>query len=159
MVSLDWKWLFIYPGEQIASIGQLVVPVGAPVHFRLTSSSVMNSLFVPQLGSQIYTMAGMTTQLNLQADDLGSYPGISAQFSGEGFSDMRFDVKAVSTEDYRSWVQSVRAHGGLLDSARYAELMRPSINDSPTTFGTVRPRLFEAIVSGRGSYSSSAGAR
>ena len=95
VVSLDWRWLFIYPHERIATVNRLVVPTGVPVRFRLTSTSVMNSFFVPQLGSQIYTMAGMTTQLNLQADQAGTYPGISAQFSGPGFSDMRFTLVAI----------------------------------------------------------------
>src|SRR5580704_3702159 len=88
VVSLDWKWLFIYPNDGVASVNQLLIPAGAPVHFTLTSSGVMNSFFVPQLGSQIYTMAGMTSQLALQADTPGDYAGLSVQFSGDGFSDM-----------------------------------------------------------------------
>ena len=95
VVSLDWKWLFIYPDQGIATVNRLIVPTGTPIEFRLTSASVMNSFFVPQLGSQIYTMAGMATRLNLQADRPGRYPGLSAQYSGEGFSDMHFDVLAV----------------------------------------------------------------
>src|ERR1700724_14477 len=90
VVSLDWKWLFIYPEQGIASVNQLTVPVGTPVSFELTSSGVMNSFFVPQLGSQIYTMSGMATRLWLQADHPGTYPGLSANFSGDGFADMRF---------------------------------------------------------------------
>ena len=95
VVSLDWKWLFIYPDQGIASVNHLDVPVGTPISFELTSAGVMNSFFVPQLGSQIYTMAGMTTHLQLQADNAGSYPGFSAQFSGDGFADMTFKVDAV----------------------------------------------------------------
>src|SRR5262249_2705694 len=90
VVALDWKWLFIYPDQGIASVNQLVIPVKTPVNFRLTSAGVMNSFFVPQLGSQIYAMGGMVTHLNLLADKSGEYPGISAMFSGDGFSDMRF---------------------------------------------------------------------
>src|SRR4029077_1405876 len=90
VVSLDWKWLFIYPEQGIASVNKLVVPVGTPISFELTSSSVMNSFFVPQLGSQIYAMSGMATRLHLQADHLGTYAGLSAMFSGDGFPDMRF---------------------------------------------------------------------
>ena len=108
VVSLDWRWLFIYPSERIATVNYLVVPTGVPVHFRLTSTSVMNSFFIPQLGSQIYTMPGMTTQLNLQADSPGSYPGLSAQFSGPGFSDMRFTVRADSGEGFAAWVAEAR---------------------------------------------------
>src|SRR5579863_10646469 len=88
VVSLDWKWLFIYPNDGVATVNQLYIPAGRPVHFRLTSSGVMNSFFVPQLGSQIYTMSGMTSQLSLQADKAGTYRGLSAQFSGAGFSSM-----------------------------------------------------------------------
>jgi cytochrome o ubiquinol oxidase subunit 2 len=105
VVSLDWKWLFIYPGFRVASLNRLVVPVGAPLHFRLTSAGVMNSFFVPQLGSQIYTMAGMATELNLQADDPGTFAGLSAQFSGDGFSDMRFEVAAVPPQAFGRWVE------------------------------------------------------
>ena len=87
VVSLDWKWLFIYPEQGIATVNQLTIPVGTPINFELTSSGVMNSFFVPQLGSQIYTMAGMATRLHLQADHRGSYPGLSANFSGDGFAE------------------------------------------------------------------------
>jgi cytochrome o ubiquinol oxidase subunit 2 len=150
VVSLDWKWLFIYPGLGIASVNRLVAPVGTPLHFRLTSAGVMNSFFVPQLGSQIYTMAGMATELNLQADDPGTFPGLSAQFSGDGFSDMRFDVAAVTAQAFAQWTEQVRAHGGSLDVQQYAALTRPSQKDSPRTFGAVSPRLFEAIVASPG---------
>src|SRR5207237_9469408 len=100
VVSLDWKWLFIYPDQGIAALNQLVIPAGTPINFRLTSATVMNSFFVPQLGSQIYTMPGMTTHLNLLADRRGEFPGISANFSGSGFADMRFTVKAVPAGDF-----------------------------------------------------------
>src|SRR5580658_9447390 len=103
VVSLDWKWLFIYPDQGIATVNQLVVPAGTPVSFRLTSATVMNSFFVPQLGSQIYTMAGMATQLNLLAGQPGDYPGLSTNFSGDGFSDMRFTVKALAAGDFAGW--------------------------------------------------------
>ena len=104
VVSLDWKWLFIYPDQAVASINRLVVPAATPIRFRLTSATVMNSFFVPQLGSQIYTMPRMTTRLNLQADRPGVYRGLSAQFSGDGFSDMRFDVVAVSPDGFARWL-------------------------------------------------------
>src|SRR5579863_10118961 len=112
VVSLDWKWLFIYPDEGVASVNLLVLPAAAPAHFRLTSSGVMNSFFAPQLGSQIYTMAGMATELNLQADQPGSYAGLSAQFSGDGFSDMQFDLAAVSPQGFAHWIEETRSHGG-----------------------------------------------
>src|SRR5713101_536903 len=126
VVSLDWKWLFIYPEQGIASVNQLTIPVGTPVRFELTSSGVMNSFFVPQLGSQIYTMAGMVTRLQLQADHPGSYRGLSANFSGNGFADMRFSVDAVSSEDFARWVDATRSAGPVLDQQAYAELVKPS---------------------------------
>src|SRR5712691_1495388 len=111
VVALDWKWLFIYPDQGIGAVNQLVIPAGTPVHFRLTSATVMNSFFIPQLGSQIYTMGGMTTHLNLLADEPGEYPGLSANFSGDGFSDMRFIVKAVPAGDFDGWVARARGSG------------------------------------------------
>jgi cytochrome o ubiquinol oxidase subunit II len=146
VISLDWKWLFIYPQEQIATVNELVIPVDTPVRFRLTSSSVMNSFFVPQLGSQIYTMAGMTTRLNLMASHPGTFSGLSAQFSGDGFSDMRFDVRAVLPGEYRAWLASTRSRSEALDEARYARLARPSRADKPMAFGHVTQGLFESIV-------------
>jgi cytochrome o ubiquinol oxidase subunit 2 len=150
VISLDWKWLFIYPQEQVATENELVIPINTPVHFRLTSGSVMNSFFVPQLGSQIYTMAGMTTQLNLLASNAGTYAGISAQFSGDGFSDMRFDVRAVPVEEYQAWLASTRTATNHLDSDRYAQLAAPSRADEPTTFGDVTTGLFDSIVHNHG---------
>ena len=148
VVSLDWQWLFIYPGQHIASLNHLVVPAGVPVRFSLTSASVMNSFFIPQLGSQIYTMAGMTTHVNLQADERGTYQGLSAQFSGEGFSDMRFEVDAVPTEDFQAWVSEVRTKSGVLDGPAYAQLARPSRVNGTATYAEVSVGLFDAIVAG-----------
>jgi cytochrome o ubiquinol oxidase subunit 2 len=150
VVSLDWKWLFIYPAEGIASVNRLVVPAGAPIRFRLTSAGVMNSFFVPQLGSQIYTMAGMTTQLNLQADSPGTYRGLSAQFSGDGFSDMRFEVVALPSEGFARWIGETRSNASSLDTASYAELTRQSHREAVRTFSAVEPGLFEAIVANPG---------
>jgi cytochrome o ubiquinol oxidase subunit 2 len=146
VVSLDWKWLFIYPDQGIAAVNQLVIPAGTPVTFRLTSATVMNSFFVPQLGSQIYTMAGMTTHLNLLADKAGEYPGLSAQFSGDGFADMRFTVTAVQAGDFASWVAKARGSGAALDDPGYAELTKASHAVPPTTYRSVDPALFERIV-------------
>jgi cytochrome o ubiquinol oxidase subunit 2 len=143
VVSLDWKWLFIYPEQGIAGVNRLVVPAGRPLHFKLTSATVMNSFFVPQLGSQIYTMAGMTTQLHLQADKPGTYPGISAQFSGDGFSDMRFNVEAVPETDFDKWVDETKAGGQALD---YAGLTQNSKADKPAVYRGVEPGLFEKIL-------------
>jgi cytochrome o ubiquinol oxidase subunit 2 len=149
VVSLDWKWLFIYPNDGIAAVNELVIPVGRPVHFRLTSSGVMNSFFVPQLGSQIYTMAGMASQLNLQADGVGTYPGLSAQFSGQGFADMHFDVRAMPAQAYADWITEAKTAQRRLDTAAYSALVQPSENVSPVVYGTVEPQLFDSIVSAR----------
>jgi cytochrome o ubiquinol oxidase subunit II len=146
VVALDWKWLFIYPDQGVAAVNQLVVPVGTPVDFRLTSATVMNSFFVPQLGSQIYTMGGMTTHLNLLAAEPGEYPGFSANFSGDGFAEMRFVVKAVSAGDFDAWVTQARGSGSALDDSGYAELAKPSQAVPPTTYRSVEPKLFEHII-------------
>ncbi len=146
VVALDWKWLFIYPDQGIAAVNQLVVPVGTPIEFRLTSATVMNSFFIPQLGSQIYTMGGMTTHLNLMADNPGEFPGFSANFSGDGFAEMRFVVKAVPAGDFDGWVAQVRGSGSALDDAAYAALAKPSIAVPPRTYRSAEPKLFERII-------------
>jgi cytochrome o ubiquinol oxidase subunit II len=105
VVSLDWKWLFIYPEQKIATVNTLTVPQGVPLHFTLTSASVMNAFFIPQFGSMIYTMNGMTNQLNLQADREGLFQGLSAHFSGDGFSDMAFEVHVVPESGFATWAQ------------------------------------------------------
>jgi cytochrome o ubiquinol oxidase subunit II len=147
VVSLDWKWLFIYPDQGIASVNQLTIPVGAPVSFELTSSGVMNSFFVPQLGSQIYTMAGMITRLHLQADHAGTYRGMSAQFSGDGFADMHFNTDAVPAEKFAQWVAAARSSGPILDPQTYADLLKPSKAVAPFTYREVAPNLFDRIAS------------
>ncbi len=156
VVSLDWKWLFIYPDAGVASVNKLVLPIGTPVHFHLTSASVMNSFFIPQLGSQVYTMAGMTTRLNLLVDDPGLYHGLSAQFSGEGFSDMTFDVTAVSRQDFDQWLDGARTGGDTLDAAAYATLVQPSARNPQRTFGTVSSGMFDAILAHPGAAPSAA---
>ena len=147
VVSLDWKWLFIYPEQGIATVNQLTVPVGTPISFELTSSGVMNSFFVPQLGSQIYTMAGMVTRLHLQADHPGTYRGMSANYSGAGFSDMYFNVDAVPAEKFAQWVAATRTAGPLLDAQSYAALAKPSQAVAPFTYRAVAPDLFNGILS------------
>jgi cytochrome o ubiquinol oxidase subunit II len=146
VVSLDWKWLFIYPEQGIASVNQLTIPVGTPISFELTSSSVMNSFFVPQLGGQIYTMSGMATHLQLQADHAGAYPGLSAMFSGDGFSDMRFMVDAVESDGFGRWVREAREMGRVLDAQSYADLAKPSKAVAPFTYRAVTDDLFSGIV-------------
>jgi cytochrome o ubiquinol oxidase subunit 2 len=142
VVSMDWKWLFIYPDLGVATVNQLIVPTGTPLEFSLTSATVMNAFFVPQLGSQIYTMAGMTTHLNLLADRDGDYPGFSSHFSGDGFSGMRFLVHAVSAAQFGTWTTQTRAAGGPLDREAYEKLLRPEIAVDARTFGRVDPDIF-----------------
>src|ERR1700733_6213311 len=127
VVSLDWKWLFIYPNQGVASVNQLVLPAGIPIHFSLTSSSVLNAFFIPQLGSMIYTMNGMRTQLNLQADAPGTFHGLSSHYSGDGFSDMHFDVRAVSPAQFAAWIESTRGTGPTLDVTSYTALGQPDL--------------------------------
>jgi cytochrome o ubiquinol oxidase subunit 2 len=146
VVSLDWKWLFIYPNQQIADVNELIVPVGTPIEFSLTSANVMNAFFVPQLGSQIYTMPGMTTRLNLLAERAGDYPGFSSNFSGEGFSDMRFLVHAVPASEFLRWLAQTRDAGSALDADAYTQLARAGSNTRTRTYNHVDPALFDQIV-------------
>jgi cytochrome o ubiquinol oxidase subunit 2 len=146
VVSLDWKWLFIYPEQQVATVNQVVIPSATPVEFVLTSASVMNSFLVPQLGSQIYTMPGMATRVNLQADHPGDYPGLSTNFSGDGFSDMRFMVHAVAAGEFQDWLARTRAQGASLNADAYAQLARAGLVATAQSYGSVEPMLFERIV-------------
>ncbi|MDR5837566.1 ubiquinol oxidase subunit II [Caballeronia sp. LZ034LL] len=146
VVALDWKWLFIYPDLGVASVNQLAFPVGTPVNFRITSDSVMNSFFIPQLGSQIYAMAGMQTRLHLQADHAGDYAGISANYSGAGFSDMKFRALALSPADFDAWLNKVKTAPETLSMDVYAGVARPSEKVAVRYFSTVDPRLFNNIV-------------
>jgi cytochrome o ubiquinol oxidase subunit 2 len=147
VVSLDWKWLFIYPREGVASVNRLVIPTGVPLHLRITSATVMNVFFVPRLGSEIYSMYGMQSQLNLQADAPGEYLGLSAHFSGDGFSDMNFQVQAVSPAQFEAWAMSTHeGDGPSLDQAAYRLLLRQTQNVKPYTYPTVAAGLFDAIL-------------
>jgi len=145
VISLDWRWLFIYPHEGIASLNHLVVPAGVPLRFRLTSTTVMNSFFVPQLGSQIYAMPNMVTRLNLQADEPGTFEGLSAQFSGDGFSDMRFDLVSTEAQAFRDWVSTTKAQGGVLDAKVFEQLEKPAKADGAQTYAQVSEGLFDQI--------------
>jgi cytochrome o ubiquinol oxidase subunit 2 len=145
-VSLDWKWLFIYPDQGIATVNSLTVPVGTPISFELTSSAIMNSFFVPQLGSQIYTMPGMVTRLNLQADRIGTYRGMSSNYSGQGFSDMHFNVDAIPAGQFAHWLAGARSSGPALDAQTYANLAKPSEAVKPAIYRAVAPDLFAGIV-------------
>jgi cytochrome o ubiquinol oxidase subunit 2 len=147
VVSLDWKWLFIYPDQHVASINRMVIPTGVPLHLRVTSATVMNVFFVPRLGSEIYSMSGMATQLNLQADQAGTFPGLSANFSGDGFSDMTFALEALDAGQFDKWIETTKTAGGVLDDSAYRGLLRQSENIQPYTYRAVDDGLFNRIVS------------
>ncbi len=146
VVSLDWKWLFIYPQQGIASVNHLVVPVGVPLHLRLTSASVWNVFWVPQLGSMLYCMHGMAGNLWLEASHTGTFPGESAMISGDGFATMHFDTDAVAPDAFTAWVNAARRAGPVLDEQAYRGLLRQSMSVRPYTYRAVQPGLFQAIV-------------
>lgn len=148
VVSLDWKWLFIYPKLGIASVNRLEVPAGVPLHLMVTSASVWNVLWIPQLGSMLYCMNGMAGSLYLQADRPGVYRGVSAMISGDGFADMHFDTDAVPQDRFDAWVAATRGAGPALDGTAYRVLLRQSI-DAPHTYRSIQPGLFADIVQQR----------
>jgi cytochrome o ubiquinol oxidase subunit 2 len=147
VVSLDWKWLFIYPDLHIASVNEMAMPVGTPVSFNITSDTVMNSFFIPQLGSQIYAMAGMQTRLHLLADHPGTYRGISANFSGDGFSDMNFNAIATDQAGFDAWVRKARQSGSTLDGAAMAKLEQASQDVPVRYYGSVQGDPYGDLVS------------
>lgn len=146
VVSLDWKWLFIQPAAGVATVNRLVVPAGVPLRLQLSSASVMNSFFVPQLGSQIYTMAGMVSTLHLLADAPGTFSGLSAQFSGQGFSDMRFEVVALSATDFAVWQANARLAPARLDAQALDTLLHPGTAVATANFGSVDDGLFQQVL-------------
>ncbi len=146
VVAMDWKWLFIYPDQRIASVNHLVIPAGTPVSFHITSATVMNSFFIPRLGSQIYAMAGMEAKLNLLADHPGRYRGLSAHYSGKGFADMAFVVDSVTPAAFASWATTAKTHGPALDGRAYLALARDEAKQVPFTYRSVAPGLFAAAV-------------
>lgn len=145
-VSLDWKWLFIYPEQGVASVNELAIPTNVPVRFEITSDSVMNSFFIPRLGSQIYAMAGMETKVNLIANQEGTYPGLSANYSGAGFSDMHFDAIATSQQGFDDWIKKAKASSSTLDDASFHTLTTPSEKVPVSYYATVTPGLFGKII-------------
>ncbi|SDH11340.1 cytochrome bo3 quinol oxidase subunit 2 [Paraburkholderia steynii] len=146
VVALNWKWLFIYPDYGVASVNQLALPVDTPVDFRLTAESLMNSFFIPQLGSQVYAMSGMQTQLHLIANSSGTYAGRSSAFSGPGFSDMNFDTVVTSRGEFDAWVARAKASPQALDVTAYDSLQQPSKKNPVTLYSNVAPGLFDGIV-------------
>jgi cytochrome o ubiquinol oxidase subunit 2 len=146
VVALDWKWLFIYPDQGIATINELAVPVDRPVNFRISASSVMNSFYIPAMAGQIYAMPGMETRLHGVLDKTGDFVGFSANYSGAGFSDMRFAVKSLPAAEFAGWVARTKGAGGTLDRAAYLQLERPSEKEPVRRFATVEPGLFDRVL-------------
>lgn len=146
VVALDWKWLFIYPDYNIATVNQIAMPVNVPVEFKITSATVMNSFFIPRLGSQLYAMAGMENRLNLIANEPGTYQGISSNYSGHGFSGMKFSVLATSQTEFDQWVAKVRAAPDSLSSEVYQQLTAESMHNPIHYYASVKPGLYSDIV-------------
>ncbi len=145
-VALDWKWLFIYPEQGIAALNEVMAPVDRPVEFRITASTVMNSLFIPALAGQIYAMPGMETKLNAVINHAGEFQGFSANYSGAGFSDMRFLFHGVEEKAFGDWVQAAREKGSALGREEYLQLEKPSEREAVRFFRDVPPDLYGAIV-------------
>lgn len=146
VVSLDWKWLFIYPAQGIATVNYLEIPTGTPVTFSLTADAPMNAFFIPALAGQMMTMPGMVTELNLEADAPGTYVGLSSNYSGQGFASMQFPVHAVSPGDFSAWTASVASATTTLDDAAYATLRAPSENVPAAFYRLGDPALYGLIV-------------
>lgn len=147
VIAADWKWIFVYPEQGVATVNRLVIPAGRPVHLDLTSATVMQSILIPRLAGQIYAMAGMRTQLNLQADAPGAFLGENVQFNGTGFQNQKFTVDAMDDAAYVRWLAEVRAQPNRLDDTEYEKLTRRSTVPHPLAFGAVQPNLFDRVMS------------
>lgn len=146
VVSLQWKWLFIYPEQRVASLNYLRIPVDTPINFQITSDAPMNSFWIPQLGGQVYAMTGMSTQLHLMASQTGSYYGSSANISGDGFAGMHFKAESSSRQSFESWLSQTRQHGQKLDPYTYSQLAKPSQNNPVTFYASVSDGLYSSVV-------------
>ncbi len=147
VIALDWKWLFIYPNQNVASINQIDIPINTPIRFNITSNAPMNSFWVPALSGQIYAMPGMSTQLNLEANNIGSYDGLSANISGNGFAGMRFKVLATSYTKYLAWINSIKESPNKLSFSTYNLLLKPSENNPVFYYSGVAKNLYYYEVS------------
>ena len=145
-IAADWKWIFVYPEQGVATVNRLVIPAGRPVHFSLTSATVMQTILIPRLAGQIAVMAKMRTQLNLQADRPGSFFGENTQFNGMHFQDQKFAVDAMDEAGFARWLATVRAQPNRLDPAEYQTLTRRDVLRQPLAFGAVEPGLFDRVV-------------
>lgn len=146
VIALDWKWMFVYPEYGFATVNELAAPVDRPIHFRITSSSVMNAFYIPTLAGMIYAMPSMETQLNAVINKPGDYAGFSSNYSGAGFSDMRFRFHGLSDADFNAWVARNKAAGGNLTRAAYLKLEKPSEKVPVMRFASVDPTIYNAVV-------------
>ncbi len=146
VVALDWKWLFIYPEQGIATVNELAAPVDHPIRFKITASTMMNSFFIPAMAGQIYAMAGMETKLHGVINEPGVYQGLSANYSGAGYSHMKFQFHGLSAADFQAWVDKNKASGHTLSREVYKELEVPSIKDPVKRYASVDPTLYHAIL-------------
>lgn len=145
VVAMNWKWLFIYPKQHVASVNFLQLPKGTPLDFQITSDGPMNSFWIPRLGGQVYAMAGMMTHLHLIADETGDFRGSSANLSGDGFARMTFTARSASPGEFETWVKRVKTSGSPLDAATYKQLARPDESDV-RYYSAVKDGLFEAQI-------------
>jgi cytochrome o ubiquinol oxidase subunit 2 len=147
VIALPWKWLFIYPQQDIATINYLVIPVGQQVEYWITTDNVpMSAFFIPQLGSQIYAMAGMRTRLHLLANQVGTFNGLNTQYNGDGFSDMNFLVQVIEPEKMQQWVNTIKNSPHHLTDATYTNLLNPTIGDQPQFFSGAATNLFQNVI-------------
>ncbi|WP_255428023.1 ubiquinol oxidase subunit II [Ramlibacter cellulosilyticus] len=146
VVAMDWKWLFLYPEQGIATVNELALPVDRPVEFRMTASTVMNTFYVPAMAGMVYAMPGMQTKLNAVMNKTGTYEGLSANYSGAGFSDMRFKVLSLTDGDFEAWVANNQKGGEVLGRASYLQLEKPSHKDPVRRYAKVEDGLYEAVL-------------
>lgn len=146
VVAMDWKWLFFYPEQGIATVNEIAAPVDQPIQFKITSATVMNSFYIPALAGQIYAMAGMQTQLHGVINKPGNYEGFSANYSGAGFSGMKFRFHGVSPAEFDAWIQKSKASGNVLSREAYLELAKPSEREAARFYGQVEPKLYHDIL-------------
>lgn len=146
VIALEWKWLFLYPEQHIATVNYLQIPEDTPINFEITADAPMNSFWIPQLGGMVYAMNGMTSKLHLQADEQGTYRGVSSNISGEGFADMKFDTNVTSRADFDSWVAGVAKEGMVLTFDHYKGLAEPTIKHPVVNYASYQHNLYDTII-------------
>lgn len=145
-IAMDWKWLFIYPEQNIAVVNEMAMPVDVPIVINMTSATVLNAFMIPRLGSQMMAMSGMGTQLNLMASETGTYFGRNYQYSGAGFAEMNFETHAVTQEKFDQWIDKARASSRALDAAAYDQLVEPSRDNDVSYYSSVRDGLYQSVI-------------